>query len=196
MPSVNRFAYGLCMTEGERWDRLFRDLEAELAAAHAAEDEGELVERSRRELARVGLADRLRASRGAALAVHLGDDLSVEGALLDSGPDWMLLGRGEAVQLLVPLAAVVTVGGLSRLADHAAEGALATRLDLRYALRALVRARMRLTLWVTGGGTLSGAPARVGADFLELSPSAGDEPRGDGPAVVVPLAALRLVRSG
>ena len=46
-----------------RWERLFEDLEAQLAAAQAQEQRAGLVELVRAERASTRIADRLRASR-------------------------------------------------------------------------------------------------------------------------------------
>jgi len=172
-----------------RWERLFEDLEAQLAAAQAQEQRAGLVELVRAERASTRLADRLRASRGLSLRVQVlpGEaDGVVTGDLVEIGTDWLLLAEQTGGRALVPWAAVQAVAGLAPYAapeDHD----LRARLGLPHALRALSRDRVEVAL-STDARTLVGRLDRVGADHVDLTPSAG-------PPWTVPIAALRVVRS-
>ncbi|MGN6246138.1 MAG: hypothetical protein ACTHQ3_21010 [Motilibacteraceae bacterium] len=161
-----------------RWEDLFADLEAQLAQAERAELAGEVADRSRRELARIRLVDRLRA------VVDRPVELSVRGAgrlggrLTDVAPEWLLVEERIGVSTLVPLAAVLAVCGLgARAEDPTGEGAVAARLGLGVALRALARDRAPVSLVLVDGGVLSGTIDRVGADHLDLAEHAPGELR-------------------
>jgi hypothetical protein len=180
-----------------RWDELFADLEAQFEAAQAAELAAEVSDRTRRELARVRLVDRLRASIDQPLTVgvpHLG---SLRGRVTRVGPDWLLLTETPGREALVPLAIVLTVGGLGPQAEEPGrEGEVAARLGLRYALRLLARDRASLSITLTDGRTVSGTLDRVGADFVEIAEHSADVMRrGQLPATVVPFSALVVLRS-
>ena len=179
-----------------RWQALFDDLEAQLEAAQAAELAAEVADRERRESAAVGLGDRLRASIGRPLAVHLPAASVLRGPLLDCGVDWLLLGEGAA-ELLVPLPAVLGISGLNARAA-ADEGAVARRLDLRRALRAVARSRSGVTLTLSDATTLAGTLDRVAADHVDLAEHLPGEARRSGSVRsvrLVPLHALLVVRS-
>jgi hypothetical protein len=159
-----------------RWDDLFADLEAQWDAEQAAELAGEVAERTRSELARVRLADRLRGSVGRSVTVSTSPE-RVAGRLASSGPDWLLVDDGRA-QVLVPLSAVSEVTGLGAQASAPdAVGVVESRLDLGFALRRLARDRQPLRLVLTDGSRLTGTVDRVGADFLDLAEHDTDEPR-------------------
>lgn len=182
-----------------RWQALFADLEGQLAAAEQAELAGEVAERSRREAALVQLVDRLSPAVGHELAVHVRGAGLLRGTLQDCGRDWLLLDE-RGTELLVPLAAVLGVTGAgARSADPAAGGAVAARLDLRWALRGLARSRTGVVLVLDDGSQVTGTLDRVGADHLDVAEHGRGEAR-RAAAVrqvrLVPLAALSVVRSG
>jgi len=174
-----------------RWQLLFDDLEAQLATARAAQAREAVADLVRAEAATTHLADRLRASLGGTLRLDLGPlagepEAMVDGRLTDVGEGWLLLGEPAGRQTLVALAAVQAVTGL---APHVApdEGRVRRGLGLPHAVRALARDRTEVQL-STRGRTLVGRIGRVGADYLEVTGSAG--------AVwTVPLDRVVVVRS-
>ena len=166
-----------------RWEWLFSDLEAQAEADDRASFEAEVGDLVRAERGAIGLRDRLRAHVGCDLVLHLRRGGAVEGALLDVGADWVLL-RGAAADVLLPLAAVVAVSGLSRsaLSDEARP---ARALRLAVVLRGLAADRAPVAVELTGGLTLTGTVDRVGADHVDLAVHALDEPRRQGTVTAV-----------
>lgn len=183
-----------------RWDDLFGDLEAQLDAAEAAELDGEVADRTRRESALLTLADRLGGSMGGRVGLHVLGAGRVDGRLVEVSAEWVLLtGAGDG-QVLVPMAAVQTVSGLAPTTHRTAaapSGGQRVRLGLGVALRAIARDRLPVVVHLTGGGTVEGTVERVGADFLEVTehPVGEVRPRRAGAVRTVPFAALALVRS-
>lgn len=169
-----------------RWEALFADMEAQLAAGRLAEVRADVAELARAERASVGLAARARASVGRQVRVLVAGGDAHAGELVDAAPEWLLLATSPVRQALVPLTAVAAADGL---VAHAAPeaGAVESRLGLGHALRAL--ARDRSLVRVDAAGTeLSGRIDRVGADHLDLT---------DGRVVwAVAFASVRVVRSG
>jgi hypothetical protein len=161
-----------------RWAALFADLEAQLNAAAEAELAGEVADRTRRELARVHLVDRLRMAVGTEVTVGLGAAGTATGTVLRAGPEWCLLGGRAVAETLVVLGAVEWLAGLPAAAtEPAAEGVVASRLGLAYLLRTLARDRSALTVILRDGRGLTGTIDSVGADFVDLSEHPADEPR-------------------
>jgi hypothetical protein len=182
-----------------RWQALFDDLEAQLAAADAAELHSEVTDRTRREVGLVRVVDRLVAATGEDVAVAVGAGGVVHGRVLDVGVDWLLVEEIGAREVLVPLAAVQGVTGLvAQSGSPGAEGQVGRRLDLRWALRALARSRAAVAVVLRDGSVVSGTLDRVGADHVDLAEHATGEPR-RARAVrqvrLVPLTAVALVRS-
>ena len=94
-----------------RWDALFADLEAQLAAGERLDLDTEIDERARVDAAAVELADRLRGSVGLRVGVHLGSGTVFEGALSHVGSQWLVLDE-ERHQVLIPYA---SDGGIGRV---------------------------------------------------------------------------------
>lgn len=183
-----------------RWQGLFADLEGQLDAAEAAELAGEVADRSRREAARVLLADRLGAALGQEAGVHLPAHGLLRGVLVGAGRDWLLLEEPGGADLLVPLGAVLGVVGIGgRADDPAATGPVAHRLDLRWALRGLAKSRSGVVLSLCDGSQVTGTLDRVGADHVDVAEHGRGEPRRPGAVRqvrLVPIGALAVVRSG
>jgi hypothetical protein len=160
-----------------RWEALFGDLEGQLAAADAMELAGEVSDRVRREVARIGLADRARAGVGARITVGLGAAGTVSARVARVGPDWLLL-EGPGGEQLVPLDAVQWVLGLPAAASEPDSlSPVQARLGLGYVLRGIARDRSALTLMLRDGTATTGTVDRVGADFLDLAEHPAGEPR-------------------
>lgn len=158
--------------ERGRWDALFADLEGELAGEHARDLDAEVRDRTRREHARLSLADRLRAHRGTAITVGVRGGAAVSGRLADADRDWLLVGETLVLRL-----AVRTVTGLGPEATDP-DTTTMTR-PIGYALRAMAGP---VTCTFTDGGTLTGRIGRVGKDHVDV----------DG--TTVPFRALATVR--
>ncbi|MGN6299788.1 MAG: hypothetical protein ACTHN8_01685 [Angustibacter sp.] len=163
-----------------RWDDLFADLEAELAAAELAERDGEVAERTRAELAHVCWSDRLAGARGPVSLNLLGGG-TVHGAVATVGDGWALLtsggGHAPAPVAIVRLAAVVSVQGLGRDVRSAGRGQVSRRLGLAAALRRVARDRSPVSLSLVDGRRVVGTPDTVGADHLDVAEHPADEPR-------------------
>lgn len=183
-----------------RWQALFGDLEGQWEAAAAAELAAEVSDRTRREQAQLRLVDRLRPALGAVVAVTVEGPATVHGVLTSVGSDWLLLTEQTGREALVPVGAVLTVGGLvARSEPPHGEGAVVARMDLRYTLRGIARGRATVAVMLRGGTTVTGTIDRVGADFVELSEHPAGEPRRTRAVRAVrtmPLDALVVVRSG
>lgn len=178
-----------------RWERLFADLDAQFEAAAEAELSGEVADRSRREMAQVALADRLRSAEGSAQFGVLGSE-PVSGEVTGCGPDWILLAGDGGVEMLVPLAVIIWVRGLSARSEPETS-VVRARLGLGYVLRGLARDRAEVTLVVRSGERLTGTIDRVGADVIDLAEHPLGEPRRAAAvtsARAIPFAALSVLR--
>ncbi len=182
-----------------RWEQLFADLEAQLAAAHQRGLEEEAAEQARAEYSRVQLVDRLRLRQGDPVRALLTGAVPVEGRVRAVGSGWVVL-EDRGTEHLVPLAAVLWWESLGR-GWAAGEDPVVLRLGLGHALRALARARARVRIRLSGGGPLGeleGTVDRVGADFLDLALHPDDDYRRRGSVTalrVVPFPALVCVSS-
>ncbi|HEU4491235.1 MAG TPA: hypothetical protein VFR74_10215 [Jiangellales bacterium] len=161
-----------------RWERLFDDLEAQLEAAGQRDLATEIADRTRRELARIRLADRLRAARGHEVACRVLGAGSVVGRVAAVGPEWVLLEESTGCEALVPLAGLTSVGGLGlRSTVPGTEGLVGARLGLRHVLRGIARDRSPVGVTLVDGSALGGTVDRVGADFVEVAEHGPGEPR-------------------
>jgi hypothetical protein len=157
-----------------RWDRLFGDLEAVLESEDQAAFDADVADRARAEQAALTLADRLAGQVGGAVTCRLVEGEPVSGTVREVGAQWLMLDTPGP--LLVPLAAVVAVSGLSRAASPA-DGALLRRLPLTVVLRGLARDRATVRIRLRGGVGAEGTIDRVAVDHLDLAEHPADEPR-------------------
>ncbi len=186
---------------GERFDRLFGDIDAEFAAGEAAVRSEEVAERTRYERGQLQLADRLRASRGRMLRWSVRDVGVREASPREVGSDWVMAEDRQGRLLLIPLGCVAWIAGLAHGAETGPPGRLHARQDLRMVLGRLGRDRSVLRVHVAEAGgrhdqaPLHGMVQYVGADFVELA--TGPTPLESGRLMsdlrTVPLWALRLV---
>lgn len=179
-----------------RWERFFEDLEAEADGAVGAERQAEVADRAAREVGRQHLTDRLRVAAGQEIAIRVNGAGLIRGAVSSTGRGWVLVDEGSGGQALVPLRYVLAVGGLGpKAAVPGSEGKVGARLGIAYALRKLARERARVAVTLGDGGTLTGAIARVGADFLDIA-EVYDEagPAGARAPTAVPFDAVVLIR--
>src|SRR3712207_3154646 len=96
-----------------RWDRLFADLEGEAAAMEREAFEADVADRLRAEVSALRLSDRLQPQRDAVLTGLLKDGQTVQGVVREVGEDWVAMDGGHGRSFVVPLSAVVWLGGLS-----------------------------------------------------------------------------------
>lgn len=157
-----------------RWDELFADMEAQLAAERFRDVEREAAELTRAETAEALLQDRFLGCEGAAVKAGLRGGSSARGEVTGAGMGWVML-QDSAVELLVPLESVLWVEGLDR---RRSDPQRRSRLGLGQAVRALAQARAAVrVLLVDGvpGGSLEGTIDRAGRDHLDLAMHPDDE---------------------
>ena len=180
------------------WENLFADLEAQADAASAAQLAAEVAERTRAEFGRLRLVDRLRAARGTRLVVRVRGAGALTGQVADVGADWVLLEEPDGRAALVPLSGVVALSGVGGRSDlPGSEGQVEQRLDLRYALRRLVRDRAVVQVLLVDGTEVAGTFDRVAADHVELAqhlPGEARRARAVHQVLLLPVGALALVR--
>lgn len=152
-----------------RWDALFDDLGAQLAAAEAGDRAAAVADLTRAEHATITLVERMRGTTGS-VTLELRDGSSVTGELRDAASEWVLVGERRR-QHLVPAGAIAAVGGLGRHAQPARSGR-SERLGLGHVLRALMRDRRPVQVR-TPAGVFPGWIARVGKDHVDLEVSPG-----------------------
>jgi hypothetical protein len=155
---------GMAETGRVRWERLFDDLEGQLAAAQADELAAEV-------------ADRLRAAGAGLLALGVVGAGTIEGAVAQLGPDWLLLAGPGRAELLVATDAVQWVTGLGPQALQAPDDPITGRLRLGYALRVVARDRAPVQVVLRDGTVVCGTLDRVGGDFLDVAEHPAGEPR-------------------
>jgi len=183
-----------------RWDQLFDDLEGQVAASEQEDLDAEVADRTRIEVARLRLGDRLRAAVGTRIELSLGAAGPVSGELTRTGPGWLLLDPGCGAQIVVTEAAVSAADALPAATDAPGSmGLVESRLDLGHVLRAIARDRVPVRVVLRDGSGRVGTIDRVGADFLDLAEHPADQPRRPSDVTrraAIRLAAIAMVRAG
>jgi hypothetical protein len=183
-----------------RWEQLFEDLESQLEAAERADFDAEVSDRTRRELALVRLADRLRHSAGRPLDLGVAGVGTLRGTVLRVGPGWLLLDDGSGHELLVLEPAILTLRGLPVASSAAAEVlAVAARIRIGQLLRGIARDRSAVVVVLRDGSRFHATIDRVGADFIDLVEHPDGEirrPDRQADARTVSVAAISVVQTG
>jgi hypothetical protein len=183
-----------------RWDALFADLEAAAEGEWQRERDAEIAERTRAELARLRLVDRLRAvvegrtSAGVELAVTVLAAGVLRGRVTRVTDEWFVL-LTPSHEWVVASDAVLGVTGLpSSARPPESEGAVARAMGWSAAWRVLARDRSDVYVVRRDGSAVAGRANRAGHDFVELTAGPGDTGRGGTVSELVPHAAIAAVR--
>jgi len=163
-----------------RWSRLFADLEGRLEAEQAAEVAAEVAERTRIEVGKTVLADRLRAAVGRRVMITTVAGTPYRAQLDAVGPDWLIVIDDRQDERLIARASLAAIGQLPMAIAPPYDEAgrqIAQRLDLRHALRGIARDRAPVRVVTTAAVVLSGTIDRVGADFIDVAEHHPDQLR-------------------
>lgn len=180
-----------------RWEQLFADLEARFAAVEQAGFAIEVADRIRSEAARTGLAERMAGAVGAGVRVVTLGGATTTGTVRRGGPDWVLVDEPGGTEVLVPLASVAVVTGLTRsIGRPGGGGVVGARLGVASVLRGIARDRLPVVLDLVDGTRVGGTVDRVGRDLIELADTGpdGDRRAGGARSSVVAIAAVAQVR--
>ena len=183
-----------------RWDSLFDDFEAQLAAAARLDQEAQVADLVRAEQAGIGIVERLRGQGGAPVELLLRAGVRLHGRIGQMADSWFTVDAAPH-SALVPVGSVVSVSGLGR-GVRAEASAVRRSLTLASGLRALARDRAFVSCLADGGAgephVVRGTIDTVGRDYLELAVRRGDDwaAAQSVATVLVPFGALIAVRSG
>lgn len=170
------------------WDRLFEDLEGQLASEWEAERAALDAESERLRIAKIDLRSRLQrwsATRHPLIA-EFADGTQRALTMHDVGVDWL---SGEAREgaapralAIIPLSAVAAIGAdqgalLESLEVADAAPSLRSRMTLGFLLRDLARKRIPITITLLHGRTIHGTIDRAGVDHLDLAIHDAGQPR-------------------
>ncbi|WP_194422131.1 hypothetical protein [Microbacterium abyssi] len=189
------------------WDRLFEDLEGQLAAEWEAERAALDAESERLRISKLTLRTRLRLLQqsDAPITVRLAGGEHHSGRLRAVGADWIAAQPVETTgALIVPMTSVTGVEThhgalLDTLEDvEVTQDGLRERMTLGFLMRDFARRRLAVRLALADGEVLHGTIDRAGQDHLDLAVHDAGEARLAGAVRafrVVPFAALRWVRT-
>lgn len=153
-----------------RWESLFADLESQMEELEANEMASEVADRTRREVAKFRLVDRIRPAFGHPLTMFTLGGGQLAGRVSGVGADWVLLAVDRLHECLVPLDAITGITGLGGIsAVPGSEGKIAAKLTLAYALRGVARDRAFVVIQMRDGTMVTGTIDRVGTDFFEMA---------------------------
>lgn len=194
------------------WDRLFEDLEGQLASEWEAERAVLDAESERLRIARLDLRDRLRrlCSSGADVTVDLVSGRRIPVSLQTLGADWVAVttrgsgdGHGASAAFLLPLTVVAGIttdhGMILASLDEppSADLPLRERMTLGFVLRDLARRRVPVHISTHAGGDVHGTIDRAAADHLDLAVHDPGEARLAGAVHgfrIIPFSSLATVR--
>ncbi|MDQ4215436.1 hypothetical protein [Microbacterium capsulatum] len=167
------------------WDRLFEDLEDQIASGWEAERAALDAEAERLRIARLDLRTRLGAlaADGAAVSAVLTDSTRLSGRLRAVGADWSALQPHDARGLVllpshaVELWAVDHGAMLSSGAGSEPLSPLRERMTFGFVVRDIARRRSGVTVQTCSGALLTGTIDRAGADHLDLALHDAGAPR-------------------
>ncbi|WP_144877252.1 hypothetical protein [Microbacterium sp. 1.5R] len=166
------------------WDRLFEDLEGQLASEWESERAALDAESERLRISRLDLRDRLRMLCGAAAptVVDVASGARIRVRLQTLGADWVAAGIIEAEGArrapstrIIPLSAIRSLGVDHGLLLASLESmdtgavALRERMSLGFVMRDLARRRIAVRIFRADGSELQGTIDRAGADHLDLA---------------------------
>jgi hypothetical protein len=194
-----------------RWERLFADLEAQLAADDVRELTAEVADRTRRERALVGLHERFTAAVDRTVVeMRVSGVGLLRGLVTGSGPDWVLLDhRAEHPLSVVPpagadrridrpvLVALAAIRSVTGLGGAEQSGAVAKAFGLGSALRAVSRDRAVVDVVGVDGTLTTGTIDGVGHDYVDVAEHAADLPRRAENVLavrVIPFVGIAVVR--
>lgn len=175
---------GLSYARGVHWDRLFEDLEGQLAAEWETERAALSAESERLRISRLDLRSRLRrmCDTGAAVVIELANGRRLPVHLRTLGADWIAIESAPGDDVLqgpstriVPLHAVRGIRSdhgtvLSSLEDVGeAASPLRERMTFGFILRDLARRRVPVHVSVLTGDDVHGTIDRAGSDHLDLA---------------------------
>nr|MBS1899212.1 hypothetical protein [Actinomycetota bacterium] len=166
------------------WDRLFEDLEDQIASGWEAERAALDAEAERLRIARLDLRTRLGAlaDEGTTVTAVLADATRVHGRLRAVGADWTAVQPQEGAGLALLPAHAVELWSLDHGALLSSIGAaplspLRERMTFGFVVRDLARRRGGVTLRTRSGTLLTGTIDRAGADHLDLALHDAGAPR-------------------
>lgn len=165
------------------WDRLFEDLEGQLASEWESERAALDAESERLRISRLELRSRLRllCASAAPATLDLPGGTRVRARLKALGSDWIAATIAQAEEsttkrstLIIPLQAVrgLTVDHgllLSSLDEDDSAPVLRERMSLGFVLRDLARRRVPVRIVSVDDSDLHGTIDRAGADHLDLA---------------------------
>lgn len=195
------------------WDRLFEDLEGQLASEWEAERAVLDAESERLRIAGLDLRARLRmlSGVGAEATIELRTGRRLPVTLQTLGADWIAVAsRGAAgahvaaSALLLPLRAIAGIaadhGMILASLDEPASAApsLRERMTLGFVLRDLARRRIPVHISTHAGDDVHGTIDRAAADHLDLAVHDPGQPRLAGAVQgfrIIPFSSLVAVRT-
>lgn len=195
------------------WERLFEDLEGQLASEWEAERAVLDAESERLRIARLDLRTRLRVlcGTGTDATVELVNGRRMPVTLQSLGADWIAvasrdLGAGGDARRsaqLVPLHAVASLTTdhgrlLASLDEPVTEPALRERMTLGFVLRDLARRRVPLHISTHVGDDVHGTIDRAAADHLDLAVHDPGQARSAGAVQgfrIIPFSSIVAVRA-